>query len=115
VPGEIDDQVHALARRHEQRRGISRGAHRDRSVEQSTVGADLPHRDVRGAGGGSAEVELIEARVRGVDDAEPIAPWLDAEVGPALAVHHDHVAEELGRPVRMDPGFTPSVGNASWP
>src|SRR5262249_25612436 len=50
------------------------------------------------------ELQVEEARVGAVQQAEAIAPGVDLEPWPALAVDDDHAAEELGHPVRMDVG-----------
>ena len=103
--GEVDDEVGPLGRREEQLRRvrIGRVVELDRSVEQSAVGPDLPEGHGRGRGWRSRvrrvrEVHGQKARVGGVEEAQPVAPRLDLEDGPAPPVHAHHVPEELGDP-----------------
>jgi hypothetical protein len=44
------------------------------------------------------EGQVVEPRVRGVQDAEAILAWLDLQERPHLAVDQHRVAEELGNP-----------------
>jgi hypothetical protein len=101
-PGEVDDDVAALGGRQEEfwRGGAVRQPHR--RVQQAAVGADLPDRRAdRARGRVAVQLHLQEARVRRIDDAEAVAPRLDLEERPGLAVHGHDVAEELRVPERV--------------
>uniref|UniRef100_A0A0A9CV34 Uncharacterized protein n=1 Tax=Arundo donax TaxID=35708 RepID=A0A0A9CV34_ARUDO len=52
----------------------------------------------------AGEGEPEEARIAGVEDAEPVAAAAHAEVRPRLAVDRDHAAEVLRLPLRVDVG-----------
>ena len=56
------------------------------------------------------EVEDQEARLAAVEEAEAVAPLLDVQERPGVAVHHDRVAEELRVPDRRDVGVRGCTG-----
>ena len=86
---EIDDDVRALGgREHEP-------VEDDRMLEEALVGADEHERQAR------LERERIEARVRAVQEAQPVAPRLDRRERPEHAVHDDRRAELLGLDARV--------------
>jgi len=94
-PGEVDDQVGALGRDHQQPVAVL-GGEVDRGGQQAALVADLPH----GHAGEVAEVEDQEARLAAVEHPEAVAPAFDLLVGPGAAVHDERVSEELGIPDR---------------
>jgi len=86
---EVHDHVGALGRREHDL------IDRNRDIEQPAFGADLPERR-------TADVETENARVAAVEDAQPVHPWLDIEIGPDLAVDEHDIAEVLADPRRAD-------------
>jgi hypothetical protein len=88
---EVDDHVGPFGRREQQLLDLHGGG------EEPEIAADLPE-----AQAGAIEREQEEPRVAPVQHAEAIAPLLDLEVRPGAAVHHHHVAEELGVPDGRD-------------
>ena len=105
--GEVDDDIGALGRAHEQLVAVD-GGQVDRRSQETTLVADLPDFDA----GDVAEVQDQEAGVAAVQEAEAVAPLLDIQERPGVAVDHDAVAEELGVPDRARcrcPGCTGPV------
>ena len=94
LPGEVDDQIGALAGRDQQRR------HRHGRAQQPALGPDLRERQ-RPAAVLVGELEVVEPRLGAVDDPEPIAARLDVHERPDLRVHDRDVAEELRHPLRV--------------
>ena len=94
LPGEVDDHVGALAGRDQQR------GHRHGRAQQPAVGADLRERQ-RPAAVLVGELQVVEARLRSVDDPEPVAARLDVDERPDLGVDDRDVAEELRHPLRV--------------
>src|SRR5437867_8894926 len=94
---EVDDHVEALG---DADREIGQP---DGRRQESPVGADLDERGPRApvrrpVGVRLVEREVVEARVRRVQDAEAILPRLDLEERPHPAVDQHRVAEELRDP-----------------
>ena len=48
------------------------------------------------------EVQVVEAGLRAVQEAEPVSPRLGIQVGIGLAVDHRRVTEELRNPYRVN-------------
>jgi hypothetical protein len=78
----------------------SQGGHRDRSAQEAAIGADL-HEPQWPAAVLVDEPQVVEARLRAVDDPQPVAAGLDVHEWPDLGVDHRDIAEELGHPVRV--------------
>ncbi|MEW6268283.1 MAG: hypothetical protein AB1689_03175, partial [Thermodesulfobacteriota bacterium] len=100
---EVDDDVRTLRRAEQQLVELHRCG------EEALLGADLPEGAADLAPGRAVvgiarrdETEDEEARIRAVQEAQPVATPLDVEVRPGAPVHHDRVAEELGVPDRRD-------------
>ena len=94
MPSEVDDQIGALARRDQQR------GHRHWRAQQSALGSDLCERQ-RPAAVVVDEAQVVEARLRAVDDPQPVAARLDVDERPDLGVDDRDVAEELRHPLRV--------------
>ena len=94
VPGEVDDHIGALARRDQQR------GHRHGRAQQPALGSDLCERQ-RAAAVLVDELQVVETRLRAVDDPQPVAARLDVDKRPDLGVDDCDVAEELRHPLRV--------------
>ena len=96
----------------------------DRLVEQTAIGADLPDRRPGTVRGCTRDRQLEKTRIAAVEDAKAIAPRLDIQIRPGLAVDDDRVAKELrdpervglgvGRRARSGPPVRPA-GKNNWP
>ena len=89
---EVDQDVHPLGG------GDERFGQGRRRGQVAAVAADL------GEGHAVRQLQVVEARVRRVDDAEAVLAAVHAQARPHLAVHEDGVAEVLGIPVGVDVG-----------
>src|SRR4030095_7602891 len=95
---EINNHVGTFSEPHEQL--IAQGSDIDRRSQEATFITNLPDFHA----GDLAEVQDQEARLAAVQEAEAVAALLHYLVRPGVAVHHDHIAEELRVPDRRDVG-----------
>src|SRR4030095_4578743 len=95
---EINNHVGTFSEPHEQL--IAQGSDIDRRSQEATFITNLPDFHA----GDLAEVQDQEARLAAVQEAEAVAALLHLLERPGVAVHHDHVAEELRVPDRREIG-----------
>ncbi len=70
----------------------------DRRCQEAALISNLPDFHT----GDVSKVEDEETGLAAIQEAEAVAALLDVQEWPGVAVHHDHVTEELGVPDRRD-------------